>query len=71
MWQKHESWTVYYSGVGLWGDSLSGSMSFDTLEEAEKYIKSALEQDECIDYISLVARTSYTKEETKVYSDIL
>ncbi len=71
MWQKRESWTVYYSGVGLWGDSLSGSLSFDTLEDAEKYIKGALEQDECIDYISLVTRTSYTKEETKVCSDIL
>lgn len=71
MWHKNESWTVNYSGETLWGNPISDTMSFDTLEAAEQYIKMELEQDERIDYISLVARTSYTREEAKVCSDIL
>ena len=72
MWQKQESWTVYYSGESLWGDPVSGSLSFDTLEAAEQYIKTELEQDDGhMDYFSLVARTSYTREEAKVCGDIL
>lgn len=70
MWRKKESWAVNYSGETLWGDPISDTASFDTFEAAEQYVK-RLEQNERIDYISLVARTSYTREEAKVCSDIL
>ena len=71
MWRKNESWTVNYSGETLWGTPISDTQSFDTFEAAEQYIKMELEQDERIDYISLISRTSYTREEAKVCSDIL
>lgn len=71
MWHEKKSWMVNYSGETLWGDPISDTKSFDTLETAEQYVKMELEQDERIDYISLVARTSYTREETKVCCDIL
>lgn len=71
MWRKNESWTVKYSGETIWGDPISGAKAFDTLEAAEQYVKMELEQDERIDYISLVAQTSYMREKANVWSDIL
>jgi len=71
MWHKTESWTVNYSGETIWGDPISGTRSFDTLEAAEQYVKMELGQDEKIDYISLAVRTSYTREKAKVCSGIL
>lgn len=70
MWQKYESWTVKYSGETLWGDPVSNTLSFDTREDAEKFIKMKLEPNERIDYISLIVQTSYTREKANVWSDL-